>query len=65
MREAHIEGFRFASYHEHAIGSGSDAKACAYIELIYKEHSVFGVGHSLQRLHRLDSRRAERRQPAR
>lgn len=44
MREAHIEGFRFASYHEHAIGSGSDAKACAYIELIYKEHSVFGVG---------------------
>ena len=44
MREAHIEGFRFVSYHEHAISSGSDAKACAYIELEYREHHVFGVG---------------------
>ena len=32
------------SYHEHAISSGSDAKACAYIELEYREHHVFGVG---------------------
>lgn len=44
MRSAHIEGFRFVSYHEHAISSGSDAKACAYIELTYREKSVFGVG---------------------
>ena len=44
MRAAHIEGFRFVSYHEHAISSGSDAKACAYIELEYKGHDVFGVG---------------------
>ena len=44
MRAAHIEGFRFVSYHEHAISSGSDAKACAYIELEYREHHVFGVG---------------------
>ena len=44
MRAAHIEGFRFVSYHEHAISSGSDAKACAYIELEYRGHDVFGVG---------------------
>ena len=44
MREAHIEGFRFVSYHEHAISSGSDAKACAYIELEHEGRHVFGVG---------------------
>lgn len=32
-------------YHEHAIGSGSDAKAAAYIELrLPGQRSVFGVG---------------------
>ena len=44
IAKEHIEGFSFASYHEHAIGSGSDAKACAYIELKYEGRSVFGVG---------------------
>ena len=44
MREAHSEGFRFVSYHEHAISSGSDAKACAYIELEHEGRRVFGVG---------------------
>lgn len=44
MQQAHIEGFRFVSYHEHAISSGSDAKACAYIELEYHDTHVFGVG---------------------
>ena len=44
MQAAHIEGFTFASYHEHAIGVGSDAKACAYIELMHNDASVFGVG---------------------
>ncbi len=44
MQQAHIEGFTFASYHEHAIGQGSDAKAVAYIELMYEGKRVFGVG---------------------
>ena len=44
MQKAHIDGFTFASYHEHAISSGSDAKACAYIELMHNGASVFGVG---------------------
>ena len=63
MRAAHIEGFRFVSYHEHAISSGSDAKACAYIELEYKGHDVFRRRHPLQRVHRLHPRRAGRHQP--
>ncbi|MEF9896624.1 MAG: alpha-isopropylmalate synthase regulatory domain-containing protein, partial [Clostridia bacterium] len=44
MQEAHIDGFTFVGYHEHAIGQGSNAKAVAYIELKYREKSVFGVG---------------------
>ncbi|MGI6172952.1 MAG: 2-isopropylmalate synthase [Christensenellales bacterium] len=44
LQEAHIDGFTFASYHEHAISSGSDAKAVAYIELKYHGRSVYGVG---------------------
>lgn len=44
MQAAHIEGFTFAAYHEHAIGSGSDARACAYIELKHAGESAFGVG---------------------
>ena len=44
MQEAHIDGFTFRGYHEHAIGGGSDAKAVAYIELEYKGRNVFGVG---------------------
>ena len=33
-----------ADYHQHAISSGSDAKAVAYSEISYKEQSVWGVG---------------------
>ena len=44
MQKVHLDGFTFKSYHEHAIGAGSDAKACAYIELSYHNRSVFGVG---------------------
>ena len=44
MRGEHLTGFAFSSYHEHAISSGSDAKAAAYIELTYRGHGVFGVG---------------------
>jgi len=35
---------KISDYHQHAISSGSDAKAVAYSELIYKEESVWGVG---------------------
>ena len=31
-------------YHQHAISSGSDAKAVAYSEILYKEKSVWGIG---------------------
>ncbi len=44
MQQAHIDGFAFQGYHEHAIGEGSSAKAVAYIELRYKGERVFGVG---------------------
>ena len=39
-----MKGFTFVSYHEHAISGGADAKAVAYIELMYKGKSTFGVG---------------------
>ena len=36
---------RVLDYHEHAIGSGADAKAAAYLELrIGDAHTLFGVG---------------------
>tara|TARA_Y100001970_G_scaffold290274_1_gene423456 strand:+ start:110005 stop:111687 length:1683 start_codon:yes stop_codon:yes gene_type:complete len=35
---------KIADYHQHAISSGSDAKAVAYSEISYKEKSVWGVG---------------------
>ena len=44
MQEAHIDGFSFVSYHEHAISAGSNAKAVAYIQLKYEGRSVYGVG---------------------
>jgi 2-isopropylmalate synthase len=31
-------------YHEHAIGSGADAQAVAYLELRVGEQTLFGVG---------------------
>jgi 2-isopropylmalate synthase len=39
----HLE-IKIADYHQHAISSGSDAKAVAYSEISYKEQSVWGVG---------------------
>ncbi|MDR1001786.1 MAG: 2-isopropylmalate synthase [Oscillospiraceae bacterium] len=45
LGKAGIDGFRFINYYEHAIGSGSNAKAVSYIELRTKgHHTVFGVG---------------------
>ena len=35
---------KIADYHQHAISSGSDAKAVAYSEISYKDQSVWGVG---------------------
>jgi 2-isopropylmalate synthase len=35
---------RVLDYHEHAVGSGADARAVAYIELRFADHTLFGVG---------------------
>ena len=35
---------KISDYHQHAISSGSDAKAVAYSEISYKDQSVWGVG---------------------
>jgi len=35
---------RVLDYHEHAIGSGADARAVAYLELRVGERTLFGVG---------------------
>ncbi len=45
LKSAGIDGFKFVSYSEHAIGEGSDAQAVAYIELrTPNNHNIFGVG---------------------
>ncbi len=45
IRDIGINEYEFMSYSEHAISSGADSKAVAYIELKNKEgKSVFGVG---------------------
>lgn len=45
LRKVGVDGYTFQSYHEHAISSGSDSKAIAYIELKTPDgHSIFGVG---------------------
>lgn len=45
LKKCGISRYKFMSYHEHAIGSGADAKACAYVELLTPEGAnVFGVG---------------------
>ena len=36
--------FEFVSYHEHALGEGSNAQAVAYVQLKVKKRSFFGVG---------------------
>jgi 2-isopropylmalate synthase len=38
------ENVRVLDYHEHAIGSGADARAVAYLELRIGERTLFGVG---------------------
>ena len=35
---------KISDYHQHAISSGSDAKAVAYSELVLANKSVWGVG---------------------
>lgn len=41
----HVDGFKFVSYNEHAISTGSDSKGVAYIELKDQDdRSIFGVG---------------------
>lgn len=45
IKQVGIDGFKFISYHEHAISSGSDSRAIAYIELEKPDKThVFGVG---------------------
>ncbi len=45
LKQLGIPNYKFVSYHEHAIGNGADAKACAYIELLTPEGAnVYGVG---------------------
>ncbi|MDD6189229.1 MAG: 2-isopropylmalate synthase [Clostridiales bacterium] len=47
VRNLDISDFRFVSYSEHAVSSGSDSKAAAYIELMSPSgKTVFGVGLS-------------------
>jgi 2-isopropylmalate synthase len=38
------ESIRVLDYHEHAIGSGANARAVAYLELRVGERTLFGVG---------------------
>lgn len=45
LKSIGISRYKFVSYHEHAIGNGADAQACAYIELLTPEGAnVYGVG---------------------
>lgn len=45
LHKAAVDGFKFVSYSEHAIGEGSDAQAVAYIELRTPDNrNLFGVG---------------------
>ncbi len=42
-----VTGYSFVSYHEHAVSTGSDSKALAYIELREPDGThIFGVGMS-------------------
>ena len=45
LKKQGIPNYKFINYYEHAIGTGADAKACAYVELLTPEGAnVFGVG---------------------
>ena len=44
LRAATCESLRVLDYHEHAIGSGANAQAVAYLELRIGDQTLFGVG---------------------
>jgi 2-isopropylmalate synthase len=44
LAQATGESIRVLDYHEHAIGSGADARAVAYLELRVGDRTLFGVG---------------------
>lgn len=45
LKEAHLAKYRFEAYEEHALSSGADAEAVAYIQLANGGgRSIFGVG---------------------
>lgn len=44
LSRASGESIRVLDYHEHAIGSGADARAVAYLELRVGDRTLFGVG---------------------
>lgn len=44
LSRATSQNVRVLDYHQHAIGSGSNAQAVAYLELRVGEQTVFGVG---------------------
>ncbi|MGV8980451.1 2-isopropylmalate synthase [Clostridium sp.] len=46
LHASHINGYSFISYDEHALGTGSKAKAATYIQIEYNGQRYFGVGVS-------------------
>ncbi len=44
LQQATGQAIRVLDYHEHAIASGADARAVAYLELRVGERTLFGVG---------------------
>lgn len=44
LSQATGETIRVLDYHEHAIASGADARAVAYLELRFGDRTLFGVG---------------------
>ncbi len=44
LNEATGQVIRVLDYHEHAVGSGANARAMAYLELRVNEETLFGVG---------------------
>jgi 2-isopropylmalate synthase len=44
LKDALDCSIRVLDYHEHALGSGADARAVAYFELRVDDQTVFGVG---------------------
>jgi len=46
LHASNITGYSFISYDEHALGSGSTAKAATYIQIEYNGQRYFGVGVS-------------------